>query len=198
MLRPRCRTLKALSCSDPYRRRKPVPSASFDARRFARADQRLAVRGAWFAGDRDPGAHQTLHPDRFTDKHARTVQRAVEQWRAEQAHRIVAEAAITIGSVAVRRQLEDTAARPPRVHRTPPFGLRGHPAPLATRQSSVTSAGEAIGRSTFICRPTPVSRRSYSRSKRIETACRLIEPGDPGGADLPLSVGKPAEGSSAS
>ena len=45
---------------------------------------------------------KTLHPDRFTDKHARTVQRAVKRWRAEQAHRIDAETAITIGSVAVR------------------------------------------------------------------------------------------------
>ena len=45
---------------------------------------------------------KTLHPDRFTDRHARTVQRAVKRWRAEQAHRIVAETAITIVSVAVR------------------------------------------------------------------------------------------------
>ena len=42
---------------------------------------------------------KTLHPDRFTDKHARTVRRAVKRWRAEQAHRIIAEHAVTIGGV---------------------------------------------------------------------------------------------------
>jgi transcriptional regulator GlxA family with amidase domain len=45
---------------------------------------------------------KTLHPDRFTDKHARTVQRALKRWRAEQARRIIAESVITIRSVAVR------------------------------------------------------------------------------------------------
>lgn len=42
------------------------------------------------------------HPDRFTDKHLRTVQRAVKQWRAEQARRIILERAIAIGASAPR------------------------------------------------------------------------------------------------
>ena len=34
---------------------------------------------------------KALHLDRFTDKQARTVQRAVKQWRALEARRIVIE-----------------------------------------------------------------------------------------------------------
>jgi hypothetical protein len=45
---------------------------------------------------------KTLHPDRFRDKHARTVQRAVKRWRAEQAHRIITESAAAIAPAAVR------------------------------------------------------------------------------------------------
>jgi len=36
------------------------------------------------------------------DKHARTVQRAVKRWRAEQAHRIITESAAAIAGAAVR------------------------------------------------------------------------------------------------
>ena len=64
--------------------------------------------GAWLA--EEPGLPaiaildriKTLHPDRFTDKHARTVQRAVKRWRAEQAHRIITESAAAIAASAVR------------------------------------------------------------------------------------------------
>ena len=64
--------------------------------------------GAWLA--EEPGLPaiaileriKTLHPDRFTDKHERTVQRAVKRWRAEQAHRIITESAATLAGVAVR------------------------------------------------------------------------------------------------
>jgi hypothetical protein len=45
---------------------------------------------------------KTLHPDRFTDKHARTVQRAVKRWRAEQARRIITESAVAMAAAAVR------------------------------------------------------------------------------------------------
>jgi hypothetical protein len=45
---------------------------------------------------------KTLYPDRFTNKHARTVQRAVKRWRAEQAHRIITESAAAIAGAAVR------------------------------------------------------------------------------------------------
>jgi hypothetical protein len=85
----------------PYRRRKPVP------RRPSILDDLREQISAWLSDA--PGLPaivileriKTLHPDRSTDKDARTVQRAVNRWRAEQAHRIVAETAITIGSVAV-------------------------------------------------------------------------------------------------
>jgi transcriptional regulator GlxA family with amidase domain len=88
--------------SRPYRRRKPAP------RRPSMLDDLREQISAWLS--EAPGLPaiaileriKTLHPDRFTDKHVRTVQRAVKQWRAEQARRIVAETAITIGNVAVR------------------------------------------------------------------------------------------------
>jgi hypothetical protein len=64
--------------------------------------------GAWLSDD--PGLPaiailqriKTLHPDRFSEKHARTVQRAVKRWRAEQAHRIITESAATIAGTAIR------------------------------------------------------------------------------------------------
>jgi hypothetical protein len=63
----------------PYRRRKPVP------RRPSMLDDLHDQIRAWLAAD--PGVTATeilarvkaLHPDRFTDKQARTVQRAVKQ-----------------------------------------------------------------------------------------------------------------------
>jgi hypothetical protein len=86
----------------PYRRRKPIP------RRASMLDDLREQIGAWLA--EQPGLTaiailariKTLHPDRFTDKHARTVQRAVKRWRAEQAHRIIIESAAAIAGVAVR------------------------------------------------------------------------------------------------
>jgi PAS domain S-box-containing protein len=86
----------------PYRRRKPIP------RRASMLDDLRGQIGAWLA--EEPGLPaiailertKTLHPDHFTDKHARTVQRAVKQWRAEQAHRIITESAAAIAGAAVR------------------------------------------------------------------------------------------------
>jgi hypothetical protein len=86
----------------PYRRRKPIPH------RASMLDDLREQIGAWLA--EEPGLPaiaileriKTLHPDRFTDKHERTVQRAVKRWRAEQAHRIITESAATLAGVAVR------------------------------------------------------------------------------------------------
>lgn len=86
----------------PYRRRKPIP------RRASMLDDLREQIGAWLSDD--PGLPaiaileriKTLHPDRFTDKHERTVQRAVKRWRAEQAHRIIIESAASIVGATVR------------------------------------------------------------------------------------------------
>ena len=85
----------------PYRRKKPP-------RRPSMLDDLREQIGAWLC--EQPGLPaiaileriKTLHPDRFTDKPAQTVQRAVKRWRAEQARRIIAEGAVTIGGVATR------------------------------------------------------------------------------------------------
>jgi hypothetical protein len=86
----------------PYRRCKPVP------RRPSMLDDLREQISAWLS--EEPGLSaiailqriQALHPDRFTDKHARTVQRAVKQWRAEQARRIITASVGTLGGAAVR------------------------------------------------------------------------------------------------
>jgi hypothetical protein len=44
------------------------------------------------------GRLTAMHPDRFTDKQARTVQRAVKRWRLQEARRIVLSGAATIGA----------------------------------------------------------------------------------------------------
>jgi hypothetical protein len=92
--------------------------------------------GAWLA--EEPGLpaiavlerKKTLHPDRLSDKHARTVQRAVKRWRAEQAHRRYG------------RRLRATAARPRGSTGTPRASLR---LPLerrcATRGSPLWTSG---------------------------------------------------------
>jgi len=41
---------------------------------------------------------KAMHPDRFTDKQERTVQRAVKQWRPQEAHRIIVEGAAVISA----------------------------------------------------------------------------------------------------
>jgi hypothetical protein len=82
----------------PYRRRKPIPR-----RRSMLDDMHEQIR-AWVA--EAPGVTATeilvrlkaTHPDRFTDKQARTVQRAVKQWRALEARRIITEGAAAIGA----------------------------------------------------------------------------------------------------
>jgi hypothetical protein len=82
----------------PYRRSKPVPR-----RRSMLDDMHEQIR-AWLA--EAPGVTATeilvrlkaTHPDRFTDKQERTVQRAVKQWRAQEARRIIVEGAAAIGA----------------------------------------------------------------------------------------------------
>jgi hypothetical protein len=82
----------------PYRRRKPVP------RRPSMLDDLHDQIRAWLA--EDPGVTATeilarvkvLRPARFTDKQARTVQRAVKRWRAQEARRIIIEGAAAIGA----------------------------------------------------------------------------------------------------
>lgn len=86
----------------PYRRRKPIPP------RASMLDDLREQIGGWLADE--PGLPaieilqriKALHPDRFTDKHARTVQRAVKRWRAEQARRIITESAVAMAAAAVR------------------------------------------------------------------------------------------------
>jgi len=59
---------------------------------------------AWLADDPVVTATEILarlkamHPEKFTDKQARTVQRAVKQWRALEARRIIIEGAAVISA----------------------------------------------------------------------------------------------------
>jgi hypothetical protein len=96
----------------PYRRRKPVPK---------RASMLDAVRDqirAWI--DSEPGISalevlsrlKAAQPETFTDKHLRTVQRAVKAWRGQQARRIIVESSIAM-SAAVRDPLDTDRHSPP-------------------------------------------------------------------------------------
>jgi hypothetical protein len=67
------------------------------AQRTSMLDDLREQIGAWLS--EEPGLPaiailariKSMHPDRFTDKQERSVQRAVKQWRAQQARRIVIE-----------------------------------------------------------------------------------------------------------
>jgi hypothetical protein len=80
----------------PYRRRKPIP------RRPSMLDGVRDQIQAWL--DREPtlsaveilGRLKTADAAGFSDKHLRTVQRAVKLWRAQQARRMIAEGAAVI------------------------------------------------------------------------------------------------------
>jgi hypothetical protein len=82
----------------PYRRRKPVP------KRRSMLDDLRDCMAAWL--DREPTISavdiltrlKAAHPERFSDKHLRTVQRAVKAWRGEQAHRIVIASSIAVAA----------------------------------------------------------------------------------------------------
>ena len=108
----------------PYRRHKPL------RRRPSMLDDLHEQIQLWLADE--PGITATeilaritsMHPDRFTDKQARTVQRAVKRWRHQEACRIIIASAATIGTgIPItsagrpRRQcrsLEPTRRSPPR------------------------------------------------------------------------------------
>jgi hypothetical protein len=68
----------------------------------------------WLDGEPTISALEVLrrlkltHPDRFSDRHLRTVQRAVKAWRSQQARRIIAEsAAVIVPEIRVARALPD-------------------------------------------------------------------------------------------
>jgi len=101
----------------PYRRRKPIP------RRPAMLDDVQDQILAWL--DREPAISaleilrllKSAHPERFSDSHLRTVQRAVKAWRGQQARRIILESAIVIGAGACDPlQAEHVIPPPPDPH----------------------------------------------------------------------------------
>ena len=92
----------------PYHRRKPVP------KRPSMLDEVQDQIRAWLDGEPTISALEVLrrlrltHPDRFSDRHLRTVQRAVKAWRGQQARRIIAEsAAVIVPEIPVDRALPD-------------------------------------------------------------------------------------------
>jgi hypothetical protein len=82
----------------PYRRRKPTP------KRSSMLDDVQNQILTWL--DHDPAISalevlkrlKSAHPERFTDSHLRTVQRAVKAWRGHQARRIILESTIVMGA----------------------------------------------------------------------------------------------------
>jgi hypothetical protein len=95
----------------PYRRRKPIPQ------RVSMLDDLREQIGAWMV--EEPGLPaiailerlKSLHPDRFTDKHERTVQRAVKRDGAPN-KRIIIESVATITKAKCGQRLSTTMARP--------------------------------------------------------------------------------------
>jgi hypothetical protein len=84
----------------PYRRRKPIPQ------RASMLDDLREQISTWLA--ENPGLPaitilariKAMRPDRFTDKQERTVPRAVKQWRAQQANRIIRQSTAAIAGAA--------------------------------------------------------------------------------------------------
>jgi hypothetical protein len=82
----------------PYRRRKPVP------KRPSMLDDVRDQMQVWL--DREPAISaldvlarlKMAHPERFTDKHLRTVQRAVKAWRGRQARRIIMQSSMAVAA----------------------------------------------------------------------------------------------------
>jgi hypothetical protein len=158
----------------PYRRRKPIPQ------RVSMLDDLREQIGAWMV--EEPGLPaiailerlKSLHPDRFTDKHERTVQRAVKRDGAPNKR----TGSLSKASPPLPKPSAVSGLAPPWLapegpqllpaHRFarlvavaarcagPFYGLRGRPAPSPTWQVPVTSAGEAIAGSTSECRLTLV------------------------------------------
>ena len=94
----------------PYRRRKPVPT------RPSMLDEVQDQIRTWLDGEPTISAFEVLRrlkltqPVRFSDRHLRTVQRAVKAWRGQQARRIIAESAAVI---VPRSNLADQPLRDP-------------------------------------------------------------------------------------
>jgi hypothetical protein len=80
----------------PYRRRKPIP------KRPSMLDEVQDQICAWLDGKPSLsglevlGRLKLIRPDRFGDRHLRTVQRAVKARRSQQARRIIAESIAVI------------------------------------------------------------------------------------------------------
>jgi hypothetical protein len=101
----------------PYRRRKPIP------KRPSMLDDVKDQILTWL--DREPAISAleimrrltSAHPERFADRHLRTVQRAVKAWRGQQARRIILEGAILLGvGVCAPPQAGHVTPPPPAPH----------------------------------------------------------------------------------
>jgi hypothetical protein len=129
----------------PYRRRKPVP------KRPSMLDEVQDQIRAWL--DHEPTLSavavltrlKSTYPEQFTDRHVRTVQRAVKVWRAHQAHRIILQsaAAITAG-IGDPLPSGDVIPSPPGVHSySPRIAASGSGRPLRdARVPSVDSVDD--------------------------------------------------------
>jgi hypothetical protein len=115
---------------------------------------------------------KSTYPEQFTDRHVRTVQRAVKVWRAHQAHRIILQSATAItAGIGDPLPSGDVIPSSPGSTATPRASLRqargGHSAmrgsplwtPWTTRRCrdtrpSVTFPCEATCGVSLSCRPT--------------------------------------------
>jgi hypothetical protein len=93
----------------PYRRRKPIP------RRPRMVDEHEMQVRAWLEAEPSLSAQAVLErlidaaPATFTDKHLRTIQRAVKAWRGEMAHRLILDGFTQLTVTATVPRLIDAA-----------------------------------------------------------------------------------------
>jgi hypothetical protein len=78
---------------------------------------------------------KSTRPEQFTDRHLRTVQRAVKVWRGHQARRIILESSTAL-AVGMRDPLKPGHIIPP-----PPDPTRGSPAGVPSDTPPTASAG---------------------------------------------------------
>jgi hypothetical protein len=96
----------------PYRRRKPVP------KRPSMLDEVQDQIRAWLDGEPTLSALEVLarlkstRPEQFSDRHLRTVQRAVKAWRGHQARRIIPESSTALAA-GIRDPLQTAHVIPP-------------------------------------------------------------------------------------
>src|SRR5512132_2392333 len=129
----------------PYRRRKPMP------KRPSMLDAFHDQIRAWL--DREPALTavavlarlKTTCPEPFTDRHLRTVQRAVKAWRAHQAHRIILESVTALAAgVGEAPTFADVIPRP----RGSPPGVHSYSpriAPSGSGRATARCAGPLCG-----------------------------------------------------